>query len=722
MQLTGLDMDAQGGLHSLAFHPDYAPGVAGSKMYIVALRPSGTPEISTSHLEEWVLNGSGTPTYNRTLLEVIGRQEDDATHAMDWIGFKPGATGAEKDWLYVTNGDGGIQVTGSGYVNNSQDLNSLYGKVLRLGVGGGDDHPDGTRNYEFTPTIYHNDDETLPNGPGATAPEVLYSGFRNPWRASFDRGTGDFWLGDVGNTSREEINYVAGGVIGRDSLGNPAAPGSGAANGLDFGWSRREGTLMRQGDLDPDGPAGIRPNSIDPLVSFPHSGGADFHISITGGYVYRGPNQDPAIQGKYFWSDAYSNKAYVSSLVGGVLQYQNVTSQYTASLAGTDFALHRIVSYAEDSAGDLYLIDFGVPGGASSESGWTGARAVFGTGEIYKISYGAIPPPTPVTVREPTVTHRDDFESSHDYATGTVPVGGIWNDVHNPTFGQGDTFTANITNSGQLTIGMEPVGWDVNGVDTAPTVVRQVNAENLMEIRAKVTQQTVTSFSVAGLLVRDPGPIDHNGANDNFVTANAFRASGTDNRLQIANYISGAEDQENAAVASPNDLTYLRLVHNGQGEYTAYSSSDGENWIQRGSPRTNSALATGLVEVGLWAGNLAGGSSTGTTQFDWVQIILGVPAGDYNEDGFINAADYTVWRNTIGEPAERWDGADGDGDGIITEADYVVWKNNYGKTIPNLGSGSGGDAAAVPEPTAIALLITSMAAMPLWHRRKRRFR
>jgi hypothetical protein len=209
-------------------------------------------------------------------------------------------------------------------------------------------------------------------------------------------------------------------------------------------------------------------------------------------------------------------------------------------------------------------------------------------------------------------------------------------------------------------------------------------------------------------LVREPGPIDHIGANDDFVTANAFRTSGTDNRLQIANYIDGGEDQENAAVASPNDLNYIRLVHDGMGEYTAYSSADGENWIQRGSPRTNPELAAGLVEVGVWAGNLAGGGTAGTTQFDWVQIILGVPAGDYNEDGFINAADYTVWRNTLGEPVDRWDGADGDGDGVITEADYDVWKANYGKTIPNLGSGSGDDLTTVPEPTAAVLLIIAM--------------
>jgi hypothetical protein len=399
MELAGLDTDSQGGLHSLAFHPDYVPGVAGSKLYVVALRPSGQNLISTSHLEEYVLNGAGVPTYNRTLLQVVGRMVDDATHAMDWIGFKPGATGAERNWLYVSNGDGGIQCCGGGYANNSQNLNSLYGKVLRLGVGGGDDNPDPLRNYEYTPTIYHNDNEAAPpTAAGPTLPEVLYSGFRNPWRASFDRATGDFWLGDVGRSSWEEINYVEDAVIGRDATGDPAAPGSGAAFGIDFGWSRREGFAQVQGALDPDG-TGIRPNSVNPLVAFSHGAGPDQHISITGGYVYRGPDQRAAIQGKYFWNDAYSNRTYVATLDElGALQYQNITPQLTASLAGTGFATNRIVSFAEDFAGRIYMIDFGNPGtqAPTEETGWTGARAHFGTGEIFLISY--VPEPSTLTL------------------------------------------------------------------------------------------------------------------------------------------------------------------------------------------------------------------------------------------------------------------------------------------------------------------------------------
>lgn len=396
LTVPGLETDTQGGLHSLAFHPDYQPGVEGSRFYVVALRPTnGNLLLATSHLEEYVLDSNGDPTFSRTLLEVQSRLANDNTHQMDWIGFKPGSTADERDWLYITQGDGGIQCCGAGYVNNSQDLNSLYGKVLRIGVGGGDDDPDPSRNYEYTPTLYHGDDESLS---GPTAPEVLYSGLRNPWRASFDRATGDFWLGDVGRDSWEEINYVEEGVIGRDTDGDPASPADGAAHGIDFGWSNREGPSRVEGHVDPDG-RGIRPDAVEPLLAFPRSG-PNPHRSITGGYVYRGPNQRPAIQGNYFWSDAFTGGSYVLQLGSGDdMQFLSIRDQYDDSLDGTGFAVDRIVSYAEDSAGELYLIDFGEPGGASGESGWPAARAEFGTGEIFRITY--VPEPMTLTLFVP---------------------------------------------------------------------------------------------------------------------------------------------------------------------------------------------------------------------------------------------------------------------------------------------------------------------------------
>ena len=83
--------------------------------------------------------------------------------------------------------------------------------------------------------------------------------------------------------------------------------------------------------------------------------------------------------------------------------------------------------------------------------------------------------------------------------------------------------------------------------------------------------------------------------------------------------------------------------------------------------------------------------------------ILGVAAGDYNSDGVVNAADYPVWRDSLGQSVGFYTVADGDGDGMVTTADYDLWKQNFGKTISNLGGA--GSLAAVPEPGALLLFV-----------------
>ena len=202
---------------------------------------------------------------------------------------------------------------------------------------------------------------------------------------------------------------------------------------------------------------------------------------------------------------------------------------------------------------------------------------------------------------------------------------------------------------------MERVGWEGNGQDTAPFLFRQVSAENLLEVRVKITAQTRGSWSSAGLLVRAAGPLDDNAANDNFVSAHSFRigtAGNPNNALQISNVIGGAEGETNVGLTEAN-LMFLRMVNHGNGSFEIFSSSDGTNWTTRGEI-ANDALASGMLEVGLWAGNYGTGGTTGTTQFDWAEIITGVPAGDYNEDGLIDSADYTLWRDTMGQSVTKW--------------------------------------------------------------------
>jgi hypothetical protein len=90
-------------------------------------------------------------------------------------------------------------------------------------------------------------------------------------------------------------------------------------------------------------------------------------------------------------------------------------------------------------------------------------------------------------------------------------------------------------------------------------------------------------------------------------------------------------------------------------------------------------------------------------------------AGDYNQNGVVDAADYTNWRDTLGAEVVEYSGADGNGNGLIDQADYDVWKTNFGDTF---GAGALAVSATVPEPSTTLLLLAGVAAMAATRRRK----
>src|SRR5262249_20902626 len=136
-------------------------------------------------------------------------------HNAGWIGFNPvnGATGPNSGHLYIPSGDGG---SGNDPDNHAQDKGQLMGKLLRVDVGNG--------------LSAANPNYTIPAGNMTGAgvlPELLYYGLRIPFRAGFARATGNLYIGDVGQSSREEIAFV---------------PNGGGVN-RNFGWRLREGTI-----------------------------------------------------------------------------------------------------------------------------------------------------------------------------------------------------------------------------------------------------------------------------------------------------------------------------------------------------------------------------------------------------------------------------------------------------------------------------------------------
>ncbi|MGI9659105.1 MAG: PQQ-dependent sugar dehydrogenase, partial [Gaiellaceae bacterium] len=152
---------------------------------------------------------------------------------------------------------------------------------------------------------------------GVGSPEVWAYGLRNPWRFSFDRGTGDLWIADVGWLSREEINRLPAGSLG----------------GANFGWPALEGTLP--GATPP--PAG----AIPPVYEYTR----DVGTSVVGGFVYRGA-AIPSLTGLYVFGDFGS----------GFVKALSLDEASVPKVADLPFSIPNLVSFGEDNAGELYAI------------------------------------------------------------------------------------------------------------------------------------------------------------------------------------------------------------------------------------------------------------------------------------------------------------------------------------------------------------------------------
>ena len=224
------------GLLGLAFHPSYA---SNGRLFVYYTRV-GDGAIVIAEYQR-----SGDPNVGDPLESVVLviPHPGATNHNGGMLAFGPDG------FLYAGIGDGG---SGNDPPNNAQNVNVLLGKILRLDV----DRPDpalGNR-YSAPP------DNPFVNAPGRD--EIYAIGLRNPWRFSFDRGTGELWVGDVGQGLREEVN----------------AP---VVKGGNYGWRVYEGTICTNNDPTLCNPA----NFTAPLFDYAHSAG---RCSVTGGYVYRG--------------------------------------------------------------------------------------------------------------------------------------------------------------------------------------------------------------------------------------------------------------------------------------------------------------------------------------------------------------------------------------------------------------------------------------------------
>jgi glucose/arabinose dehydrogenase len=337
--VSNIVVGGEQGLLGLAFDPDYA---SNGKFYVNCTAPGGAFNAGITKIIQYQV--SSNPDIADTTLSniktMLSFDQPQTNHNGGWIGFSPRAVDDHN--LYIATGDGGNgNDQGTGHIEpggNAQNITTLLGKMLRI-------HVDPTT---ATYTIPANNPYASPTPALSPAPkrEIWTLGLRNPYRHSFDRVTGRMFIGDVGQSTREEVDVQ-----------QPTNPGGGE----NYGWRDREGLI--QNPAYPTPTPGPTPNRgwVDPIFDYPRTTGR----TVIGGYVYRGM-QFPALQGIYVFGDYLgpaggSARVFTLNYDGTTASnFQDITSQlFPIPTTGGNVNLVNLSSYGEDAAAELYLTDIG---------------------------------------------------------------------------------------------------------------------------------------------------------------------------------------------------------------------------------------------------------------------------------------------------------------------------------------------------------------------------
>jgi glucose/arabinose dehydrogenase len=282
------------GLLALAFHPSFER----NRKFYVLFTEKGTGDVIVAEFKASASNRNrAVPSSFRRLLRIGHRAH--ANHNGGMLAF-----GTRNGFLYISVGDGG----GAGdTANNAQSRKTRLGKILRIDVNGTSSGlayriP---RNNPYAHSLIYKR-------------EIWSRGLRNPWRFSFDRLTGDLWIGDVGQGAWEEIDHATlSGTGGRDA---------------NYGWHVMEGNACYQTGCDTAG-------FTMPVAVYDHSQGC----AVIGGYVYRGPQA--ILRGAYLFSDVCSGKIW--SIVAAGPSPQTPTLMADTGLG--------ITSFGEGESGTVYI-------------------------------------------------------------------------------------------------------------------------------------------------------------------------------------------------------------------------------------------------------------------------------------------------------------------------------------------------------------------------------
>lgn len=687
IDLSGLSTGNEQGLLGFAFDPNYA---SNGYFYV---NVTTSADGGDTHIRRYKADGdpmSATTASLGSQFEILSFNQPQSNHNGGWIGFSP-----NDGHLYIASGDGGggnDDDAGHTFgIGNGQDItNNLLGKMLRIDVNGDDFPQDANRNYSIpasNPFV------------NATGDDEIWSyGLRNPYRASFDRATGDLWIGDVGQGRQEEIDF------------QPAD----SAGGENYGWRLREGTIPTPGV------GGAPPaDHVEPIYSYEHS--SEFEPDPTlrgnvviGGYVYRGPVE--AFQGHYIFVDAGSRNFW--SLDPDAVDPRASVRQINSRLAPNVGTVSAIGSFGEDNDGNLYFMEtFGnelfVVDTNSQTASWNGDDASAGApgnGSTWSSANN--------WTRGTTADVNFESEDAVVFATGSSQTTiNLESDrtVASVRFDAPYTLQTNALRvlSGNVTV----------SAGVTATMESNLEADTADHSIRKLGEGTLLIEGTAGQTVVKEGTLGGNGSVEHLtVEAGATVAPGDS--------VGSLSVSESLTLETDATLT-IELGGTEVGEF--------DQLLVGGVASLGGTLDVDLIDgfvpqagdsFGFLVSNGGAGGTFDTldlpalgSNLEWLLNPGGVTVSllvnstleaDFDNDGDVDNDDLVALQSNFGVAggAGRAQG-DTDGDFDVDGADFIRWQQQY----TDSGATS---AVAVPEPQSLSLLAFAVFAGYGWNRRELR--
>jgi glucose/arabinose dehydrogenase len=708
LSIPNVDAGGEGGLLGLAFHPNYANvgSVGFGKFYVnVTVDNGGDTSLGlvspfSNYIREYTVTANPNLASLASEKQILSFVQPQENHNGGWIGFSP----IDRN-LYIATGDGGAgNDDGGGHTpgtGNAQDVtNQPLGKMLRIDVNGDDftgaADPTNSRNYAIPPT------NPFKAGVGTVTDdggddEIWAYGLRNPFRDSFDRVTGDLWIGDVGQGAREEIDF------------QPAN----SAGGENYGWRLREGLIQTPavGGAKP-------PGNVDPVYDYDRDADQFGGTVVSGGYLYRGP--DPSLQGKYFFLDSRNSSSitddnyWMFDPADPFGTVDNIDASLTPNIAGTQWP----VSFGEDSLGNLYILylvsgtvyriqaSSGTAGfwNANANGNWSAAANWTGTAPNAIDASGtfgpAISAPRTITVDSPRTLGVLYFNSPISY-----------------TLGGNSTITLDAS-AGLAGINV----LDGNHTITAPIVLNDSVLINVVRFGSTLTlsgELTATGQTIHKLGV---GAVD----------LQNIRAAGVrvlDGTVRVLAKGTPNDPSGTSVVSSYLVVPYAHFDLTNNSMIVDYTGSPGtlvddtrKNLL---AGRLLSSSATALTGLGYGDNALLAQTTFAGQPVDADSLLIKFTYfGDGDLDGDVDVNDLGIlasaWQTT-----GVWTNGDFDYNGSIDVNDLGLLASNWQAGVGSpLGPHSLADAlsalglssASVPEPAALV----SLSALACLRRRRRR--